>query len=214
MECHSHSTLILDSRSWTSHPQQCHWMSLHNILLQQLSTTTPETARRNTIQSLHDHIKWHIWNRTCTRRQRLWKQKQELKYPHSSQKSIVDIPHFYKWKSVFRSYHTTHHSWTTLRTLPTNIQKTQPSMPPFGVYQLWQWKLCKDQWSTFMTSQYTRWQPAPGKSRTTFTTSWPHGLPPHIYTKYRWLLPGCYNRRRFSYSSTKQWNLIRRTSSI
>ena len=41
----------------TTCPQQCHRMSIHSFLLQQLSTTASEPARRNTIQSLHDHIK-------------------------------------------------------------------------------------------------------------------------------------------------------------
>ena len=50
---------------------------------------------------------------------------------------------------------------------------------------------CKNQWSMFTTSQ-----PTPGKSRTTFTTQAPHGLLLHIYTKYKWPLPGCHSRRR------------------
>ena len=48
---------IMNSRSQTSHPQWCHTASMHNFLLQQLSTTPAEAARRNTMQSLHDHIK-------------------------------------------------------------------------------------------------------------------------------------------------------------
>ena len=59
-------------------------------------------------------FKWHFWKRTHTGGWRLWKWKGELKYSHSSQKSTADIPHFYKWKSVFWSCHTTHHSWTIL----------------------------------------------------------------------------------------------------
>ena len=48
---------ILNSRFQTSHPQQCHKMSLHSFLLQQLSTATTEPARRNIIWLLHGHIK-------------------------------------------------------------------------------------------------------------------------------------------------------------
>ena len=213
MECCSHSTSNLDSRSQTSHPQWCHWLSLHSFPLQQLSTTTPEPTRRNIIWSLTDHIKWHFQKRCHTRRWRLWRWKQEHKDPHSCQKSTMDMPCFYKWKSVFPPYHTTHHSWTT-RTHPTNIQKLQPCMPLFSVYQLWWWEPCTDWWSIFMTLQYTRWQPTPGKRRITFTTSSPHGLLPYIYTMNRWLLPEYYNRRRrFSHSSTRWWRLVRRTSS-
>ena len=86
MECNSHSTSILDGRSWTSHPQQCHWKCLHSFLLQQLSTAAMKPAWRNNIWSLHDHLKWHFWMRACTGRWRLWEWKQELKYNHSSQK--------------------------------------------------------------------------------------------------------------------------------
>ena len=135
----------LDGRSWISRPQWCHRMSLQSFLLQQLSTATMEPARRNTIWSLHDHIKWHFQKRTHTRRWKLWKQKWDLKYSHSSQKSTADIPLFYKWKSVFWSYHTTHHNWTTPRTLPMKIQKPHPFTLPFSVYQLWQWEPSKKQ---------------------------------------------------------------------
>ena len=49
------------------------------------------------------------------------------------------------------------------------------------------------------------------KSTTSFTTPAPHGLPAHIYTKCRWLLPGCYSRRRrFSHSSTRWQHLVKR----
>ena len=113
MECCSHNITILDDRSWTSHPQQCHRMSIHSFLLQQLSTTTTEPARRNTIQSLCDNIKWHFWKRTHTWRWRLLEREQKHKYSHSSQqKTTTDIPYFHEWKYVLWSYHTTYHSWT------------------------------------------------------------------------------------------------------
>ena len=51
MECCSGSISILDGRSWTTHHQKCHRMSIHSFLLQQLSTATTEPARRNTIWS-------------------------------------------------------------------------------------------------------------------------------------------------------------------
>ena len=71
-------------------------MGLHSFLLQQLSTATAEPAR-----SLCDHIKWHFWKRTSTRKWRLWKEKWELKYSHSSQKSTMHIPHFHGWNLSF-----------------------------------------------------------------------------------------------------------------
>ena len=82
MKCHSHITIILDSRSWTSHPQQYHRTILHSFLLQQLSTAATEPGRKNTIQLLHDHLKRCFSKRTHTGRWRLWEWEQELKYPH------------------------------------------------------------------------------------------------------------------------------------
>ena len=155
MECHSHSITILDGRSWTLYPQQCHRVSLNSFLLQQLSTSPTESARRNNIQSLSDHLKWHLWKITCTRRWRLWEWEWELKYSQSSQKSTTDIPHFPEWEFVFQSYHIPYHSWTTPRTLAPKIQKPQSCMPPFGVYQfLWR-EPCKNHWSALATPQYT-----------------------------------------------------------
>ena len=122
--------------------------------------------------------------------------KWELKCSHSFQKSTVDIPHLWKWNSVFWSCHTTYHSWITHRILSTKTQKQQPCTLPFGVYQLWWWEPCKNQWSGFMTSQYTSWQPTPKRNRNSSTTPTSHGLPPHIYTKHRWLFLGWNSRKR------------------
>ena len=52
-----------------------------------------KSARRSTLWLFHDHLKWYPWNRTHTRRWRLWEWEQELKHSHSSQKSAMNIPH-------------------------------------------------------------------------------------------------------------------------
>ena len=101
MECHSHSTRISDGRSWTTHPQQSHWRSLHGFLLPWLCTTVMKHIGRSSIQSLCDHTKWHFWKRTSTRRWRIWECKQEFKYSYSSQKSTTDIPCFHQWNMSF-----------------------------------------------------------------------------------------------------------------
>ena len=72
---------------------------------------------------------------------------------------------------------------------------------------------CENQWSMLTTHQYARWQSNPWKSRTSFASTAPYKLPAHIYTKHRWLLPGCYSRRRFSNSSTRWCHLFGRSSS-
>ena len=152
--------------------------------------------------------------RTHTGRWRIWEWKQKSKYSHSSQKGIANVPHFHQWQYIFWPCHTTYHSWTTPRTLHKKIQKLQPCLPPFSVYQLWWREPCKNMWSTIMMLQYTIWQPTPEKSRTLSMPSALHGHPQHSYTMLRWFLPGCYSRRRrFSHSTTGWWHLVRRSSS-
>ena len=69
-------------------------MSLHTFLLQQLSTATTEPARRNTIQSLCDHIKWHFWKRTCKRKMTAMKVRSEsLNIPTPLRMSTTWIYH-------------------------------------------------------------------------------------------------------------------------
>ena len=129
---------------WT---QQCHWKSLHSILLQWLSTAAKKTARGNNIWLLHDHLKWCFWMRTCIGRWRLWEWKLEFKYTHSSQKSTTDIPHFHKWEFVFQPYHTTYHSWTTPSSLTSKTQKPHSGLLPFSIQQFWWGESCEN-WYT------------------------------------------------------------------
>ena len=54
----SHSTTVLDKRSWFSDTQQHHWEGLHSFLLEWLCPAPVICWRRNIIQSLSDHTEW------------------------------------------------------------------------------------------------------------------------------------------------------------
>ena len=57
------------------------------------------------------------------------------------------------------------------------------------------------------------WMAAQSKQTLPFTNTAPCESPPHIHTKYRSVLHGWHNRRKFSHSSTRWWCLVGRPNS-
>ena len=100
---------------WTADPEPCilsnaiEWV--YKAFFYSNSAQQLDSARRNTLWSLHGH----------------------LKHSYSSQKSAVNIPCLNDGRSTIQSCNSTHHSWTSASTLTTKIQMPQSCMLPFGI---------------------------------------------------------------------------------
>ena len=121
-------------------------LSLCTLLLQWLHTRNMKSTRRNTLQSLCDHLKWCFWNWPCTEEWRLWEWEWKLQHPHPSQQSTKYLPCLKKGRLILQSstlWSVTDYTGAAWRDPTMQTQSSQLHTPPISVNQFQWWEACE-----------------------------------------------------------------------